>query len=117
MPPGVAVDEKRREAVAVGVRAGRSTTTSSCFYHVVRLEVVFIFSLLSPSLLRVSILYFPLGSYIRQSLPLEPLFHTQALDELLRGVAIETSELFRHFYDGLAKILSIAQEPQLQDVS
>lgn len=57
------------------------------------------------------------GSFIRQSLPLEPLFHTQALDALLRGVAIETSELFRKFDSGLAKILRIAEEPQLQDVS
>lgn len=57
------------------------------------------------------------GSFIRQSLPLEPIFHTQALDAFLRGLAIETSELFRQFDDGLGKILSIADEPELQDVS
>lgn len=56
------------------------------------------------------------GSFIRQSLPLEPSFHTKALDSLLRGVAIETSELFRQFHNGLAKILGMAEEPQLQDV-
>ena len=70
------------------------------------------FFLFSPSVLAIHS-----DSFIRQSLPLEPLFHTQALDDLLRGVAIETSELFRQFYNGLAKILSIAQEPQLRDVS
>eukprot|EP00903_Cladosiphon_okamuranus_P005970 g5894.t1 len=58
----------------------------------------------------------PYDVFIRQSLPLEPLFHTQALDALLRGVAIQTSELFRQFYNGLAKILSIAQEPQLREL-
>lgn len=63
------------------------------------------------------LLFFFSPSFIRRSLPLEPRFHTQALDALLRGVAIETSELFRQFDNGLAKILGIAEEPQLQKVS
>lgn len=61
--------------------------------------------------------FFFLPSFIRRALPLEPRFHTQALDALLRGVAIETSELFRQFDNGLAKILGIAEEPQLQNVT
>ena len=31
-------------------------------------------------------------------------------------MTVEASELFRHFDDGLEKILSIAEEPHVQDV-
>lgn len=54
--------------------------------------------------------------FIRHALPLKPSFQKRALDALLKGVALETSELFKHFDNGLAKILHMAEEPQLQDV-
>lgn len=55
--------------------------------------------------------------FIRHALPLEPSFEKKALDSLLKGVAMDTSELFAHFDNGLAKILHMAEAPQLQDVS
>lgn len=39
------------------------------------------------------------------------------VDRILNAVAIDTSELFRQFDNGLAKILTVAAEPQLKDVS
>lgn len=59
---------------------------------------------------------FVIARFVRHTLPLEPSFETRSLDALLRGVAIETSELFRQFDNGLGKILRMAEEPQLQDV-